>query len=242
MIQVVAGAARADRLPAELGASAPTPTAMPSPTMPHTTPRLPRRTAAAALVIMPALWLGARAQPAPTRRATPSQTEGPFYPVALPADSDADLLRNGSRTPYGGGQPAWVEGTVSDLDGKPVAGAQVEIWQCDEDGRYHHPGDGNRANAGFQGFGRVTVGSDGRYRFRTIRPVPYSGRTPHIHVKVKRAARELLTTQLYVEGDPANARDGIWRRLDAADRAAVTVPFDRANDGLRARFPIIVAA
>lgn len=191
---------------------------------------------------MPALWLGPRAQPAARRLPTPAQTEGPFYPVALPADADADLLRNGTRAPYGGGRPAWVEGTVSDVDGRPVAGAQVEIWQCDEQGHYHHPGDGGRADAAFQGFGRVAVGADGRYRFRTIRPAPYSGRTPHIHVKVKLGARELLTTQLYVEGDPGNARDGIWRRLDAAERAAVTVPFERGTDGLQARFPIVVAA
>ena len=191
---------------------------------------------------MPALWLGPRAQPAPRRTLTPAQTEGPFYPVMLPADSDADLLRSGTRAPYRGGQPAWVEGTVSDADGRPVAGAHVEIWQCDEHGRYHHPGDGDRADAAFQGFGRVAVGADGRYRFRTIRPVPYSGRTPHIHVKVKLGARELLTTQLYVEGDPGNARDGIWRRLDEAGRAAVTVPFERGSDGLQARFPIVVAA
>ena len=208
----------------------------------HVPHPLRRRALSAALVVMPALWLGPRAQPAPRRTLTPAQTEGPFYPVTLPADNDPDLLRNGARAPYRGGQPAWVEGTVSDVDGRPVAGAQVEIWQCDEHGHYHHPGDGDRAAAAFQGFGRVAVGADGRYRFRTIRPVPYSGRTPHIHVKVKLGPRELLTTQLYVEGDPGNARDGIWRRLDEVGRAAVTVPFERGSDGLQARFPIVVAA
>ncbi len=208
----------------------------------HVPHPLRRRALSAALVVMPALWLGPRAQPAPRRTLTPAQTEGPFYPVTLPADNDPDLLRNGTRAPYRGGQSAWVEGTVSDVDGRPVAGAQVEIWQCDEHGHYHHPGDGDRADAAFQGFGRVAVGAEGRYRFRTIRPVPYSGRTPHIHVKVKLGPRELLTTQLYVEGDPGNARDGIWRRLDEAGRAAVTVPFERGSDGLQARFPIVVAA
>jgi protocatechuate 3,4-dioxygenase beta subunit len=204
-------------------------------------PGLPRRTVAAALVAAPALWLGARAQPAARRLATPSQTEGPFYPVSLPRDSDNDLLRNGTLS-YRGGQPAWVDGSVTDLDGKPLRGAQVEIWQCDENGHYHHPGDGDRADAAFQGFGRVAVGEDGSYRFRTIRPVPYSGRTPHIHVKVKLGARELLTTQLYVSGDPGNARDYLWRNLPQAARDAVTVPFERGADGLRARFPIVVAA
>ena len=201
---------------------------------------LSRRRAAAALVALPFCWTGPRAQPAAARRPTPSQTEGPVYPVTLPRDSDAALLRNGSLR-YARGQPAWVDGTVTDLLGKPVAGAQVEIWQCDEAGHYHHPGDGGRADPDFQGFGRVTVGSDGRYRFRTIRPVAYSGRTPHIHVKVRLDRRELLTTQLYVQGDPHNERDFLWRRL-GADRALVTVPFVAGPEGLQANFPIVVSA
>ncbi len=200
-----------------------------------------RRQLAAAMVFAPMLWRSARAQAPAPRMATPSQTEGPFYPVVLPKDSDHDLLRNGSMN-YGRGQPAWVEGSVTDLAGKPVAGARVEIWQCDEAGHYHHPGDGGRADPAFQGFGRVSVGADGRYRFRTIRPVAYSGRTPHIHVKVKLGGRELLTTQLYVAGDPHNERDGLWRRLPEPQRAAVTVPFSAGSDGLQATFPIVVAA
>jgi protocatechuate 3,4-dioxygenase beta subunit len=200
-----------------------------------------RRQVAAALVALPAIWTGLRAQPAAARQPTPRQTEGPFYPVNLPRDSDFDLLRNGSLA-YARGQPAWVEGSVTDLQGKPVSGAQVEIWQCDDAGHYHHPGDGGKADPAFQGFGRVTVGADGRYRFRTIRPVAYSGRTPHIHVKVKLASRELLTTQLYVAGDPHNERDFLWRNLGPEGRAALTVPFQQGGDGLRANFPIIVTA
>ena len=199
-----------------------------------------RRGAAAALVALPFCWTSVRAQSAVSRRPTPAQTEGPFYPVRIPADADADLLRNGNLN-YGRGQPAWVEGVVSDLQGKPLAGAQVEIWQCDEQGHYHHPGDGDRADPSFQGFGRVTVSGDGRYRFRTIRPVRYSGRTAHIHVKVKLDRRELLTTQLYVEGDPDNERDFLWRNL-GSDRSLVTVPFRPGSDGLKADFPIVVQA
>lgn len=204
-------------------------------------PTLSRRTATAALAAAPFVWRSARAQaPAGALPLTPRQTEGPFYPVELPQDSDADLLRNGSRT-YARGDPAWVEGTVVDPQGKPVAGAQVEIWQCDHAGHYHHPGDGGRADASFQGFGRVAVGADGRYRFRTIRPVPYSGRTPHIHVKVKLDRRELLVTQLYVQGDPHNERDFLWRNL--GDRQSlVTVAFRPGSDGLQASFPIVVRA
>ncbi|PKO66614.1 MAG: intradiol ring-cleavage dioxygenase [Betaproteobacteria bacterium HGW-Betaproteobacteria-16] len=186
-------------------------------------------------------WLTPALAQVSSLRPTPSQTEGPFYPVALPADSDFDLLRNG-QVDYRQGEPAWVEGVVTDTRGTPVSGAVVEIWQCDHAGRYHHPGDGNRADPAFQGFGQVSVGRDGRYRFRTLKPVQYSGRTPHIHVKVKLDRQTLLTTQLYVVGDPGNERDFLWRRLDERGRAALTVPFVSGSDGFRAEFPITVQA
>jgi protocatechuate 3,4-dioxygenase beta subunit len=99
-----------------------------------------------------------------------------------------------------------------------------------------------RADRAFQGFGKVAVDGEGRWRFRTIRPVAYGSRAPHIHVKVKLATRELLTTQLYAQGDAANARDFLWRNLRSdEDRAAVTVAFTPGSDGLHARFPIVVA-
>ena len=172
---------------------------------------------------------------------TPSQMEGPFYPVALPADRDGDLLRNGTLA-YARGQALVLEGSVRDVDGVPVAGAVVEIWQCDADGRYHHPGDGGRADPAFQGFGRVEVGRDGRYRFRTLRPVPYTGRTPHIHVKVRLGPHDLLTTQMYVEGEASNLRDGLWRRLNEPQRRALTVPLLPEGQQWRANFPLVVMA
>ncbi len=192
---------------------------------------------AAALIAVPAFVRGALAQE--TRRRTPAQTEGPFYPVVMPDDSDADLLANGKLN-YLQGQPAWLEGSLTDMAGKALHGATIEIWQCDQQGHYHHPSDGCRADPAFQGFGRSNVGADGRYRFRTIRPAHYAGRTPHIHVKVKLAQRELLTTQLYVQDDPHNEQDALWRRLTAADRAALTRPFVPAADGVRASFDLIL--
>lgn len=196
--------------------------------------------AVAASVGLPG-WLSlARAQPG-TLTLTPSQAEGPFYPILRPADVDADLLRQGA-VAYAKGQPAWIRGTVVDLEGVPVSGAAVEIWQCDQDGHYHHPGDGGRADPAFQGFGHMTVGRDGGYRFRTIRPVPYSGRTPHIHFKVRLGPHELLTTQLYVAGEPGNERDFLWRRLSPQQRQALTVPFHPHPDGWQADFRIVVLA
>ena len=175
------------------------------------------------------------------RRATPSQTEGPYYPVAEPKDADYDLLRNGTLA-YAKGLAAWVQGVVTDLDGKPLAGGTVEIWQCDEAGHYDHPRDGSRNDPAFQGFGRVLLNVAGEFRFRTIRPAAYTGRTPHIHAKIKVGNRELLTTQLYVQGDPGNARDGIWSRLAPEDSALVTAPFTPVADGVRAQYALAVGA
>jgi protocatechuate 3,4-dioxygenase beta subunit len=196
--------------------------------------------ATAALIALPALHLPVRLHAA-TRRLTPTQSEGPFYPDRLPEDRDADLLANGALR-YDKGQAAWVEGTLTDAGGRVLDGASIEVWQCDHAGRYHHPRDGGRADPAFQGFGRVAVDGQGRWRFRTMKPVAYSGRTPHIHAKVKLGTRELLTTQLYVEGEADNVRDGLWRRLSVEDRALVTAPYVAGTDGLTARYALVVAA
>ena len=175
---------------------------------------------------------------------TPSQTEGPFYPDEALQDTDFDLLRNGNAS-YAMGQPAWVGGVVTDLQGRPVAGAAVEIWQCDHDGVYRQSQSSGRAGNKmmvFQGFGKVAVGADGRYKFRTIKPVPYPGRTPHIHFCVKLGGRELLTTQLYVRGEPANSRDALLRRLSSEQRGMLDASFEVGKDGLTAEFAIRVLA
>ena len=101
---------------------------------------------------------------------------------------------------------------------------------------------GGRADRAFQGFGKVTLGKDGGYRFRTLKPAPYSGRTPHIHVKVKLDGQELLTTQFYVQGDPGNARDFLWRRLGEEGQAALTRPFVNGPDGMKAEYAVVVQA
>ena len=173
------------------------------------------------------------------RRATPSQTEGPFYPVVEPKDADSDLLKNGTLA-YTKGQPSWVEGVVTDLDGTPLKGGVIEIWQCDEAGHYDHPRDGAKMDPSFQGFGRVTLNAQGQFKFRTIKPPPYTGRTPHIHAKIRLGNRELVTTQLYVANDPGNEKDFLWRRMSTEDRAIVTSPYMPVADGLRAQYALAV--
>jgi protocatechuate 3,4-dioxygenase, beta subunit len=202
-----------------------------------------RRHLTTALIAAPALVLPrwVHAQTLQPRMLTPAQTEGPFYPDELPADHDGDLLAHGNLR-YAQGLATTLTGTVSDAQGRALRGAVVDIWQCDHQGRYRHPRDGNRIDPAFQGFGRVSTDEQGRYRFRTIRPTPYTGRTPHIHVKVALGGRVLLTTQLYVQGEADNARDGLYRGLSQAERSALTVPFVQGAEGVNAVFAIVVAA
>ena len=117
--------------------------------------------------------------------ATPAQTTGPFYPLSLPLDADNDLVIVEGGPERAAGTVLHLGGRVLDVAGRPVRGARIEIWQCDAFGVYHHPGDrGGPADANFQGFGATTADDAGGYRFRTIEPVPYPGRTPHIHFKI----------------------------------------------------------
>ena len=178
---------------------------------------------------------------------TPAQTEGPFYPNHLPLDTDNDLLVINEGVTPAVGDITYVSGRILDSRGDPIRGALVEIWQCDKNGAYLHTGTSNadKRDKNFQGFGRFMTGSSGEYLFRTIKPVPYPGRTPHIHYKVKRAGKELLTTQCYVKGHPGNEKDGIWRNMkDEKQREAVTVdftPLKGAKAGeLAAKFDIVL--
>ena len=180
---------------------------------------------------------------------TPPQTEGPFYPDKLPLDTDNDLLVINDGITPAVGTITHLTGRVLDLKGNPVRNALVEIWQCDNNGVYLHSDDStgkkDKQDRNFQGFGRFLTGSSGEYYFRTIKPVPYPGRTPHIHYKVKRGGKELLTTQCYIKGHAGNERDGVYRGLrDAKARAAVTVDFtpvpgSKAGE-LAAKFDIVL--
>lgn len=178
---------------------------------------------------------------------TPAQTEGPFYPDQLPLDQDNDLLIVKDSITPAVGKVTHLSGRVLNARGEPIRGALVEIWQVDNNGAYLHSRDPNRArrDSHFQGYGKFETGSTGQYRFRTIKPVPYPGRAPHIHVKVRKGNRELLTTQCYVKGEAQNERDGIYRSIrDPKARENITVAFvpmagSRAGE-LAAKFDIVL--
>ncbi|MEQ8766554.1 MAG: protocatechuate 3,4-dioxygenase [Planctomycetota bacterium] len=178
---------------------------------------------------------------------TPAQTEGPFYPDKLPLDTDNDLIVINETLSPAVGEITHLTGRVLDLQGNPMRNLVVEIWQCDNGGAYLHSGTGNKdkRDPNFQGFGRFLTSSKGEYYFRTIKPVPYPGRTPHIHVQVKKGGRDLLTTQCYIKGHPQNERDGVLRAIrDPKQRESVIIDF-KALEGskvgeLQAHFDIVL--
>jgi protocatechuate 3,4-dioxygenase, beta subunit len=164
---------------------------------------------------------------------TPGQTEGPFYPTDWSGDADNDLVLVQGEQARAMGLVTHVQGRVLDAAGQPISGAVVEIWQCDARGIYRHPRDeqgARRHDAAFQGRGRSGSDGAGRYSFRTIRPVAYPGRTPHIHFKVLAPGRSPLVTQMYVLGEPQNARDGVLNGIrDRRQRESVIVRLDPAE-------------
>jgi protocatechuate 3,4-dioxygenase beta subunit len=166
--------------------------------------------------------------------ATPERTEGPFYPDRLPLDVDNDLII--------------INDSITST-GSPVKDVTVEIWQCDANEVYLNTRDSNQKkdqqDKNFQGFGRFTTASTGEYRFRTIKPVPYPGRpAPHIHFKVKKGDRELLTSQFNIAGHPGNKRDGIAMEGSMFEREllmAEFVPIKGSKTGeLAANFDIVL--
>ena len=166
---------------------------------------------------------------------TPSQTKGPFYPDKLPLDTDNDLIVVNDGITPAVGDITHLTGKVMGPDGKSLPGLMVEIWQCDAKGVYLHTADSgekkDQQDKHFQGFGRCLTARSGGYYFRTIQPVPYPGRTPHIHVAVKRGKKELLVTQLYIAGHAQNEKDFVWLGVkDKKQRDSITVEFAKLKD------------
>ncbi|WP_428670093.1 hypothetical protein [Reyranella sp.] len=169
------------------------------------------------------------------RALTPLQTEGPFYPTSLPVDADNDLVQVRGSPARAMGTVLHLHGRVLNASGVPVpGGTTVEIWQCDSQGLYDHPHQPGREqrDAAFQGYGAVLTGTDGRYSFRTLKPVAYPGRTPHIHLKVQTPETRRLTTQFYLAGDPRNEGDFVWRqaiRGNPRNQAMIEMRLEPAN-------------
>jgi protocatechuate 3,4-dioxygenase beta subunit len=149
---------------------------------------------------------------------TVRQTEGPYFKPSSP--ERADLVEPGSRA-----RLVEISGQVLTRSCRPVGRVLLDLWHADERGDYD--------NTGFRYRGHLYTDADGRYRFRTILPALYTGRTRHYHVKVQAPQRPVLTTQLYFPNEPANRRDGLFRR-------ELLMRMTEAGDGLAARFDFVL--
>jgi protocatechuate 3,4-dioxygenase beta subunit len=164
-------------------------------------------------------------------RVSPAQTLGPFYPrnaAERPPETDADLLRVEGDRVLSKGVPIYLTGRVLDRRGQLLTNAAVEIWQCDANAVYHHPAGGAEAerDPNFQGYGMGRTDTAGAFHFRTIKPIAYPGRTPHIHVRVQAPGAAAFATQLYLADDPNNRRDFLFSRMSAEEQAALTLKFE----------------
>ncbi|QSR28726.1 hydroxyquinol 1,2-dioxygenase [Nocardioides aromaticivorans] len=190
--------------------------------------------------------------------ATEATVFGPFFVDGSPrVEAGGDIAQGAA------GEPCWVEGTVTDTDGRPVAGARIEVWEADDDGFYDVQYDDDRTAAR----GHLLSGPDGSYSFWAITPTPYpiphdgpvgrmlaaTGRSPmrasHLHFMVTAPGLRTLVTHIFVEGDELLDRDSVFGVKDSLvkrfDRqpAGTATPGGREVDGTwsRVRFDIVLA-
>ena len=175
---------------------------------------------------------------------TPEQTAGPFYPSVLPDDRDADLVVVKGRTARAQGTVLYLSGRVTDTNGAPAVDALVEIWQADNFGRYLAPKDGGPGprDPNFQGYGQVKTDATGAYRFRTIRPVPYASRPPHVHFQITHARLRPLITQMYVVGEPGQEDPAAFGGQRVREALSVALQPASEAGALAARFDIVLVA
>ena len=128
------------------------------------------------------------------------------------------------------------------LDSKPILGVSIEIWQTDKNGVYLHSGSfaRNTLDKKFQGLGRTKTDQNGRFFFRTIVPTEYPGRTPHIHMKLWREGKNILTTQLYILDHPHNKNDFLFQRMSLVEQRNNSMKLIAAKDKNRGEFQTFV--
>jgi protocatechuate 3,4-dioxygenase, beta subunit len=159
---------------------------------------------------------------------TPDQILGPFYPLSELLQT-ADLTKVSGRSGRAEGQVLNVMGRVLNVAGEPVRNAKIEVWQANTHGRYTHPSDPNPAplDPNFEGAAVLTTDSEGRYRFKTIKPAAYPAgpnrmRPAHIHFQVS-GRQDKIVTQMYFDGDPYNDADPFLSSVGRAERKELLV-------------------
>ncbi|NMP17314.1 protocatechuate 3,4-dioxygenase [Thalassotalea sp. Y01] len=212
-----------------------------------------KRTTLKLIASVASLSVLAKAKASPFEHSTPSQTMGPFFPVARPLDSDMDLTQVKGKDGVAKGQVIELSGQVINSEGKPVANAVIKVWQANVNGRYDHKGDINPAplDPNFQGYGEQITDEQGRYRFKTIKPGAYpinpvnpdNVRPPHIHFDVAGKV-DRLVTQMYFPDEPGNKDDIIFKRLGDGQKLVVASPAknspDMAKDSIHLNWNIVL--
>ena len=201
--------------------------------------------ATAGLVIVPAS-IGFAALQKPT----PEQPLGPFYPFKKPAEQASDLARVAGASSMAHGRLLNLSGRVLNEEGRPVVGAEVEIWHTNGYGRYHNVDDRRDValDPGFQGFGRSKTDSGGGYAFRTVRPQPYPAswmwtRPAHIHFLVNAPGFKRMITQMYFAGDPNLTGDHLLNSVrdpDERQRLIVSPTGSSNSDADSASWDIVL--
>lgn len=168
---------------------------------------------------------------------TPQQTEGPFYPIRDQKDKNNDLTFVMGKKEKALGEEVVLKGVVTDQNCNIVEGALVEIWQACASGKYNHPSDPSekKLDPNFQYWGQDITNSKGEYFFKTIIPGAYPAggtwiRPPHIHMKVHLRGFDLLTTQVYFQGNKYNANDRVLQNLSNIDKSKVVLEFKKNNE------------
>jgi len=156
---------------------------------------------------------------------TPTESEGPFYPLVAQKDKDFDLTNIQGQEGSALGKHIVINGSVVDTDGNPVEGALVDLWQANAAGKYAHPHDSNPApvDENFQGWAIFPSGAAGEFRCKTVLPGVYNvgggwSRPPHIHFKVTKKGYVELTTQMYFPGQLLNQTDRLLQRKDKEEQ------------------------
>ncbi|MBG0562736.1 dioxygenase family protein [Actinoplanes aureus] len=191
--------------------------------------------------------------------ATEATVLGPFFVADSP-----EVPLGGDIAGGAAGRPCWVEGTVTDTGGNPVAGARIEVWEADEDGFY----DVQYADDRVAARGHLFSDADGRYAFWGVTPTPYpipddgpvgdllraAGRSPmrasHLHFMVTAPGLHTLVTHIFVRGCEHLATDSVFGVKESLIKdfvgqpAGTPGPDGRVVDGpwTRTRFDIVLAA
>ncbi len=144
---------------------------------------------------------------------------GPFYPIRRLAENDWDMTQLKGHKHRAKGEVIEVTGRVLDRYGKPIRGAQLELWQCNAAGRYAHANEQSAMplDPDFQGYASVTTSREGEWRIITIKPASYASpigqRSPHIHFDIRGRDERLIAQMYFPEEAPANAKDQLYKGL-----------------------------